>query len=350
MFTDMQWYAIDAIELALVFGPVLLLGVPAILMLFKHPVELGLERQDDTSMGELQQQHFGSIDTALGPLGFRPVLNFSAAALPGLNFTRVYWHDAEPTLALASAVYQSDGATHASADWLEFSTRFADQGTLLTRNSQNTVLLDDLPDTVTVECRGLRDAARLKRRHDARLAQLRQREPVQVEAEAFLELYAGDNRRYLAHQVKRGLLRRQGDSYRATSRLAWRGVRTFFNPLADNFTPPRLLLGLLVGWLAPWAVLLTGTDMLGWQGEDPRLLVLVALVLLLSNLGIGLVWGAKTLIWGFLLGSLAARFALPAALYEAWSPWLLLVLFAVAAAPAEWVANRREKSRARFET
>ena len=49
------------------------------------------------------------------------------------------------------------------------------------------------------------------------------------------------------------------------------------------------------------------------------------------------------------VASLAARFAMPAALYDAWSPWVLLVLFCLAAAPAEWVANRQARARAKFE-
>jgi len=87
-----------------------------------------------------------------------------------------------------------------------------------------------------IECRGLRNPARLKMVHDKKAAELLPRDPIHCRIEDFERVFDDHHERWCAHQIERRLLRPSPDDpevLKPTITTGLRGIFNFLNPLAD---------------------------------------------------------------------------------------------------------------------
>ena len=87
-----------------------------------------------------------------------------------------------------------------------FRTRFANGKRLTTRNMSRKSLMDHPPHSIVQECRHTTNLAELKRRHDARAAELGLALPPPSGPDAILAEHRGEHKRFCEYQVERGTL------------------------------------------------------------------------------------------------------------------------------------------------
>jgi hypothetical protein len=324
-------------------------GVPLIQRGIHLPRDLEFHTPDDGELTDAQRAHFQRLDEGAAAIGYAPLLNFEVPNLQGANLTRVYRSDCDPAILGASCLRAHDaggGTLTIGANALEWITKHRDGTTLTTRNADVGELFDLMPHQVRQECPALSDLAQLKQRHDRAAEALRVREPCFAHGTDVLDEYRDHHRRWCAFQESRGLLRfdPQAGRYRATAKLAWRGVAHFLNPLADNFTLSRFLSGALLGAGLPVAALLLLGDaararaLADALGIDPDLCRWVArgAACTAGGAAVGWLFTSKCFVWALVLGYLPLRLmGLSPGLHLLWALWMGLV--------AEYVAGRRHR-------
>jgi hypothetical protein len=202
---------------------------------------------------------------------------------------------------------------------LEITSKLADGGLLITRNSPVAEVLDPLPNQLVGEYPGVDDPGALLAHHERRAAELALHGFAPLRPETLIEALADHHRRWTDWQVERGLLVRapDGETLHPTTRTALRGIRNFLDPFADDFTWSRAVAVLVVGLVLPalgaWAVSgplspqVTGVaDAVGMSVGLVRALVLAALLTLTGGV-VGTLFGGKAFIWTSLLGYLPLR-------------------------------------------
>jgi hypothetical protein len=102
------------------------------------------------------------------------------------------------------------------------------------------------------------------------------------------------------------------DAYRATAKVAWREVANYLNPLADNFTAARFVLGLALG---------AGIPACRWA--------LLGSAYTASGAAVGWLFTSKSFIWALVLGYLPLRLIDPG-LQLVLALWMALVADRVA--------------------
>jgi hypothetical protein len=193
------------------------------------------------------------------------------------------------------------------------------------------------------------DPAKLKALHARRAAELETRGRLHLPPEDLFDKLRDHHRSWTAHQLERGLLRRDkgGEALRPTVRTALRGIRNFLNPFADNFTWLRFLLALFFGLGVPCLGLVSFAGPLAATverlsldaGLPPVFLESLALALLLSVTGavVGGLFAAKSFVWTFALAYLPLRLLGPAGLL----PLLLSLWTGFVADRVAWLRDRR---------
>jgi len=163
-----------------------------------------------------------------------------------------------------------------------------------------------------------------------------------VESELMEEIRKSQLRQ-MEYQVSKGILRKDEAAgvYRATPRIALRGIQAFINPFADDFTWLRLGLGIAggVAIAIAWSLLSERTGLekiLGGYlaGVSPDKLQFLALApaFILSGLFVGWQFPQKGFLWAFII-SLPALYFMPAG-----TPYP--IYFSLLAAQAGNIANR----------
>jgi len=305
--------------LAVVVGAIALVAVPAIVRGSLLPRELELEAVPDAALTDAQRGYFQRLDADLAAIGYAPIANFVATNLQGANLTRVFRSDYDAAVLGASCmrgVNFVDEQKAASENYGEWVTKYEDGTSLNTLNASVSDVFDRMPHQVRQRFPGTGDLKRLKAFHDRAAERLRERQPRFAHGRDVAAEWKDHHRRWCQFQESRGLLRHDPvvDGYRVTPRTAWRGVLNFLNPLADNFSVPRLLLGLVGGAALPSAWL--------WLSSDPAFLARVGdtvgklpgLELALSFAAfalagaiVGWLFEGKSFVWGLLLGYVPLR-------------------------------------------
>lgn len=340
----------ELLLLGIVLALCLFAGVPAIRYGIWLPRELELQVLPDDELSEVQLDHYRRLDEALQDTGYRPRLNFTVLNMQGPTLSRVYWADHDPAL-LGAHCLRSQGAFYehrpTAQNYMEWITKYEDGTVLSTRNAEITELFDPMPHQLRQECVGLIDPLALKARHDRKARELLARGPVWAHARDVLEEFRAFHVRFCAFQESRGLLVRDGElRLRPTVRTALRGVATFLNPLADNFTLGRFALGLLLGMGLPVLATWLTTPSAEWRPAGFPLLaltpvgrlVLLAAVYTAAGAAVGWIFHLKAFLWAALFGYLPLRLLTA-------SPWSLLLLALWMGQVADWTGqlrNRRE--------
>src|SRR3989440_404569 len=134
-----------------------------------------------------------------------------------------------------------------------FRTHFASGKRLSTRNMSRKSLMDHPPESVVQECRHTTNLAELKRRHEARAAELGPALPPPSGPEAIMEEHQREHERFCEYQLERGILQLlpDGEAYEVTDKTRARGIWNHFNPFAKRISLKELLLAALVGSFLP---------------------------------------------------------------------------------------------------
>jgi len=346
----------DLWVLVVVLGLSLLVGVPLIRATVHLPARLETELVPEEALDPRQRGHFQALDAALAGAQYRPLLTCRAPNLQGANLMRIYGSDVEPAV-IGAAVLRSKetAAGHLAQSYLEIITELEDGQRVYTRNPQTADLFDVPPGRQIEDLPGVSDPLKLLARHRLRVTQVKRSSARYHHGRDLLAEWREDHERFCRFQVERGLLRPDpsGERYRATTRLALRGVFSFFNPLADNFTLPRFAAGLLLGMALPaltivatagpaealphglqWLQPLAGRIAL----SEPARLAAVGGAFALAGAAVGFVFTSKALVWGLLLGYLPLRL-LDTGL-GAWSWGFVLLMGWAADSVARWRHRR----------
>jgi hypothetical protein len=290
------------------------IGLPLFTRTFSLPSRVEFEAIAENDLSPEQSRYFAALDGALSTLNYLPKGNWKPTNMTGRALLRLYFNPVDPAIVTVNLLTTdaSNGAD-VSMNYIEIVTKYRDGTILSTRNADVSDVLDRLPGHVVIERRGLRDPARLKLVHDSKSAELLTGDPIHLRPEEFEEAFNDHHRRWCAHLLDRGYLRPDSDdpeTLRPTVKTGIRGIINFINPLADNFTAVRFLLGLLFGLAAPGAGLVwlrgPGADLVAGTalslGLDPRLVLTLSmgLLLTLSGVVVGLIFGGKSFIWSFL--------------------------------------------------
>jgi hypothetical protein len=313
---------VEAWLLAAFLALALVVGVPLIRFGVHLPAELDIATVPDDGLTPEQGAYFQRLDEKMRGLGYAPQLNFTVLNFQGGTLSRVYTgaYDAAVLGAHLMRGHAALDESQVSAqNYQEWITRYEDGTTLTTRNAELGELFDRLPGQVVQDVVGA-GVVDLKGRHDRRARELLGRVPRHVTAAQGIEEFKDYHRRWCAFQVERGLMVRDatGEKVHPTVRTALRGVFNFLNPLADNFTWPRFLAGVVAGAGLPLAAALAAD--LGflpgpsWVGP--------ALAATGAGAVIGVVFTGKAFVWSLLLGYLPLRL-----LGEDPVPQLLLALW-----------------------
>lgn len=316
-----------ALFLAAVAG-FFLVGLPLIVGRVRVPRRVVFEPVPEAELTPGQAAYFARLDAELAELYYRPTGTRRATNLQGRALVRFYLSAADPAVILMNLMASGvEGAGEHPMNYLEIVTRYADGTVLGTRNAEISEVLDTLPGHFIQERKGLRAAAQLKAVHDRRAAELLQHEPLYLSADDFERVFDEFHERWCRHQLERGLLvavASDPSSLRPTLRTGLRGIANFLNPLADNFSWPRLAAGLLVGIALPAAAALWLAGPGGAQvervaaatGLSPLHCTLAGFALLLTLTGavVGWLFTGKAFVWSFLLSYLVLRLAGPLAI------------------------------------
>lgn len=312
---------VDLILFGLSIVVFLVIGLPLIMRRVSLPIRVEFEPVTDGELGPAQSTAFARVDAELLDLNYRPAGNWKPVNMQGQSLIRIYSSTVDPAIVMMNLMTSdfSLGAEQ-SMNYLEIATRYRDGTILSTRNAELSDVLEQLPEHILVERRGLRDPARLKKVHDGKAAGLLSRDPIHHRPEDFVQVFNDYHARWCAHQLDRGLLRpspQDPERLGPTLKTALRGVFNFINPLADNFTVLRFLVVVLLGLIVPGAAMLWLTGP-GWElvarisvatGLEPeRVLGLcLGVAFTLSGSIVGFVFTGKSFIWGFLLSYLLLR-------------------------------------------
>jgi hypothetical protein len=204
-----------------------------------------------------------------------------------------------------------------------------------------------MPNRIVQQFPGIQDPVELKRRHDRKAETLQNRSPEFRPSSSYLTDLNEYHRQFCQYQETQKLLRfdTAAGLYRATYRTGLRGVVNFVNPLADNFTVPRFIIGTLLGagfpliaatqhdrilaWLSTF-----GTTNLGFAG-----ILLVPVACTIAAIAIGCIFTKKTFIWALVLGFLPAKLLAHSTSIPLGSGLWMAVVADIAA--RFWVARRK---------
>jgi hypothetical protein len=301
----------ELFRLLFTVGIMLAIGVPMITRTVWLPTSLKCENVSQDSIAPRQQSFFDTYDKKLAEVGFFPFSTFRVSNLMGTNLNRAYMNPSDPARILLTLLSIKDSFTIS----LEIVTRFTDGMRLSTKNTQLSSVLAVMPNRIVQQFPGIDDPLELKRRHDQKSEALQPRIPEYRAQSSYFSDLNDYHSQYCQYQVSKNLLRFDtvAGIYRATYLTGLRGVANFLNPIADNFTLYRFLLGVLFGAVPPLLVATQHAQITAWLATvAPGSLFLSAASLTpiactLSGIAVGCIFRNKNFIWAIVLGYLPAK-------------------------------------------
>jgi len=301
----------ELVRILITIGAFFALGIPAIMRTVWAPTELKCDPALPNSIDPRQMAFFESYDKKLAEIGFFPFSTFRVTNLQGTNLNRAYMSSTDPARCLLTLMSIKGSFTNC----LEIVTRFADGTRLSTKNTELSTVLAVLPNRIVQQFPGVSDPIELKRRHDVKAATLQDRMPEYRPQSTYFADLNQYHVQYCQYQVSKNLFSFDATAgvYRATYLTGLRGIYNFLNPLADNFTVRRLLLGLLLGAAPPIIVATQQQHILAWlmtASADNAFLAgnfLVPVACTFSGIAIGSIFTKKNFIWAILLAYLPAK-------------------------------------------
>ena len=313
---------LDVVLLSLFAGPVLLLGIPVLRATIRMPMRMEIETDVEVppSVGEF----FARIESRLRTEGYNPVVTFTATNLPGHNINRAYISAGDPAIAMATVGISDQENVAIGARYLEFVSEFADGTEVTTRSVAAEDPFDAMPGHHKFVHTRVSDPVALKHLHTAHCEPFLVKGPVHCPPDGFLDKLREFHQRWVTFQAGRGLLRKlpgNEEEVGASTKLAIRGIATFFNPFAEGFTVDRLLFALAFGIVAPVLALAAlhlpevpfVPNVAEATGLDPSLVFMLAAtpVLLTAAAAVGWIFKGNALLWGFLAAYTSSRMLLP---------------------------------------
>jgi hypothetical protein len=273
-----------------------------------------------------QKDYVRPIDQQLAQLNYLPDLTFCVTNHRnyGQNLIRRYSNPTDSAWCVLtiveSQVKVGEVESVKTSCNVGFRTRFAGGKQLTTRNMSSKSLMDHPPYSIVQECRHITEVAALKRRHDARAAQLGPALPVIFGTETIFQLHQEDHRRFCDYQVERGTLRLlpDGGAYEVTDKARARGIWNHYNPFARRISPREVLASALMGSVLPLFGILQLAPLCAGPMERTAIPFLVPGIVIgvcyaLSGLIIGLISERASFQWIMLLSYI------PAHLVAGWS-------------------------------
>ena len=284
-------------------------GIPLIKKNVSLPAALHFEEVPRESLSAAQAEFFRGNDEKLNPLGFHPFSTFRVVNLSGGNLSRAYANSSDPAQILVTLMTSSQGTV--AHNYVEINSKYQDGWKLTTKNSNLSSVFDRARDHVVQPFPGISDLEKLKERHDAKAAYLISHGPIYRRTENFFNEFQDYHHRFCELQQSKRLLRLDptGTLYRTTAWTGLRGIRNFLNPLADTFTVPRFLAGVLFGGVLPLVAILQPAILMDWLkvhiALDPESLgwTVRAVAYTLGGCAVGYIFKQKSFLWAFLLGS-----------------------------------------------
>lgn len=220
------------------------------------PMRYDLQEVPETQLTQAQKEYLKPIDRQLEAINYRPDCTFRAANY-GQNLMRRYSNPADPASCELMVVdvksKVGDVETVRNANVVNFTSRLSDGRRLITRNMPLKSVMDRLPNQIMQECPHTTDIAALKRKHDAKAAELGVALPPPHGTQEIFKEVQSEHERFSLHQLERGIYKRSedGHSYQITNKAANRGIVNFFNPFASRISIPQVLFTALVGAVFP---------------------------------------------------------------------------------------------------
>jgi hypothetical protein len=302
---------VESVRLLFTFAILFLVGIPAITRSVWLPRNLQCEVISRDKLTPRQAAFFDSYDKKMAEMAYFPISTFRVTNLKGQNLNCAYANSADPARCLATMM--SIGPSFTTC--LEIVTRFADGTRLSTKNTQLSPVLAIMPNRIVQQFPGIQDPVELKRRHDQKAETLQSRSPEFRPPSSYFTDLNEYHQQFCQYQETKKLLRfdTAAGLYRATYRTGLRGVANFVNPLADNFTVPRLILGTLLGAGLPLIAATQRGPILLWLSTFGSTNLALAATLLTplactaAAIAIGSIFTKKAFIWALVLGFLPAK-------------------------------------------
>jgi hypothetical protein len=223
-----------------------------------RPIPVRYQRQflDDSQLTEQQRQYIAPLDANLAALGFRPFYTFRVTNF-GSNLIRGYQNPADPASCTVTIVEVQTKVGSVvgvkNSQVVNFTTRFAGDRELITRNMELKSLMDQPEYKIMQECPHVTNLVELKKAHDAKAVSLGTPLSPPRDAQSVIADFDKDHDRYSNYQAQRGIYRLspQGDTYLLTDKAFNRGIRNFFNPFAKRISISTVLFSVLVGAVLP---------------------------------------------------------------------------------------------------
>jgi hypothetical protein len=310
---------------------VLVFGIPAVMASARLPRQMQISTIAPDQLTAAQRKWFEGIEARLRTEGYREALTFSATNLGSNNLNRAYISDSFPAMCMATAIRNDQEDVIVATSYVEFVTEFEDGGGVTTRSQAGNDLFEPLPGSRVHVHRYTRDPLDLKHEHDEHCKAVGTKQPVFHAHDEFAAVITGYHERWIAHQTAVGLLAETRDGqFRATFKLALRGVMAFFNPFEESFDLWKGM-GVLLGGIAlPMLAGLMLMDarmplvahletMMG-LGHAVALAAAMAPVMWLSGGVVGAIFPNNTFLWPALCAWLGSRVFLG----EAGESWMAL--------------------------
>jgi hypothetical protein len=213
----------------------------------------------EDAVTKTQKEYIWPFDEQLAKLNYFPDFTYCVTNHRnyGQNLIRRYTNPTDSAscalMIVELKVQVGDVESTTTSASVAFRTRFASGKHLTTRNMSRKSLMDSPPHSIVQECRHTTNLAEMKRRHEARAAELGPALPPSSGPEAIMEEHQREHKRFCEYQRERGILRLlpDGEAYEVTDKTRTRGIWNYYNPFAKRLSLKELLLAALVGSFLP---------------------------------------------------------------------------------------------------
>jgi len=302
-----------------VTGKNLFTALPRLRQSMPHvPARYQIQSVPEASLTPAQARYFAPYDEKLAAMNYRPVCTYLVSNY-GKVLARQYVNPAESSrceVAIQELVQTVDAKqAFTSRCVIHFHSRFTDDRVLTTRNMKLKSVLENPPYWVLQECPQIDDPAKLKRIHDARAQTMGSPVAPLTDPDRIFKYVQSEHERYSAYQLSVGDYEPVPgeDSYAFSDKVYRRGIRNYYNPLAQGisarrFLPAAFLAAALTVFArleyAPAAAHALRT--LGLPGEFAAQAV-IRLCYIVAGAFIGYVLESEIFLWSFLLTYLPVR-------------------------------------------
>jgi hypothetical protein len=238
---------VDLAAFLFVTGKMLFTALPGMRRTAPHvPAHYQIQNVPEASLTPAQARYFTPYDEKLASMNYRPVCTYLISNF-GKILTRQYVNPAESArceVAIEELALTVEGKqTFTCSCVIHFHTRLTDDRILTTRNMKLKSVLDNPPYWVLQECPQIDDPAKLKRIHDARAQTMGSAVAPLTDPGRIFKYVQSEHERYSAYQLSVGDYQPLPgeDSYTFSDKVHRRGIRNYFNPLAQGISARRFL-------------------------------------------------------------------------------------------------------------